>query len=306
MRLMLAALLVAFSAVHSYAFESRVLSFEYDGIDRGALIDAQTGLRGAPMLVVLHGGIAGPYWVRRQAQVTLASQGWVVAWPEAVDDWNDGRTNSRGRPYDDADDVGFLRRMIEILAEQGVVDPARVFFAGPSIGGVMTLRMLCEAPDLVAGAAVAIASFAESYSCPEGPPRPVLYIHGTDDGIMDPEGGRIGGWNPLIRDRGRVEPVERTMAKLAQRNGCTGLQEEALPDVYEPDGSTVRRRIYQGCAEPLVHFIVDGGGHTWPGSRRSPAATFVGETNQDFSATQTVQAFFQAIAAQRTAQGNSP
>jgi len=298
MRLLLASLLFAVATAHSHAFESRVLSFEHDGIGRGALIDAEAGIQNAPMLVVLHGGIAGPYWVRRQAQVTLANQGWVVAWPEAVDDWNDGRTNARGEPYDNADDIGFLRRMIEILADQGVVDPTKVFFAGPSIGGVMTLRMLCEAPDLVAGAAVAIASFAERYTCPDGPPKPVLYIHGTDDDIMDPDGGRIGGWNPLIRDRGRVEAVADTMAKLARRNECAGIREDALPDIYEPDGSTVRRQTYQGCAEPLIHFIVDGGGHTWPGSRRSPAATFVGETNQDFSATQTVQAFFQAVVAE--------
>jgi len=218
MRLLLAVLLTALFTTPVTAFESRVLSFEHDGIGRGALIDAQAGIQNAPMLVVLHGGIAGPYWVRRQAQVTLANEGWVVAWPEAVDDWNDGRTNAQGEPYDNADDIGFLRRMVEILADQGVVDPTKVFFAGPSIGGVMTLRMLCEAPDLVAGAAVAIASFAERYTCPDGPPKPVLYIHGTDDDIMDPTGGRIGGWNPLIRDRGRVEPVADTIAKLAERN----------------------------------------------------------------------------------------
>ena len=106
MRLLIAALMVALNSTASNAFESKILSFTYDGLQRGALIDAQTGVRNAPMLVVLHGGIAGPYWVRRQAQVTLAEQGWVVAWPEAVDDWNDGRTNSRGEPYDDADDAG--------------------------------------------------------------------------------------------------------------------------------------------------------------------------------------------------------
>lgn len=296
MRMLFAMLLLALCTTNAQAFDSSVLRFSHGGLQRGALIDAQKGVQNAPMLVVLHGGIAGPYWVRRQAEVTLANQGWVVAWPEAVEDWNDGRTNARGEPYDDADDIGFLRRMVEILAEKGVVDPSKVFFAGPSIGGVMTLRLLCEAPDIVAGAAVAIASFAERYTCPDGPPKPVLYIHGTDDDIMDPDGGRIGGWNPLIRDRGRVEPVASTVAKLARRNGCSGFEEQALPDVYEPDESTVRRQIYQDCKAPLIHFIVDGGGHTWPGSRRSPAASFVGETNQDFSATKTVQAFFQAIA----------
>ena len=296
MRLLLCALPLFLIVSHAAAFETRTLTLTHDGVSRGALIDAPSDARDAPMLVVLHGGIAGPYWVRRQARVTLASQGWVVAWPQAVDDWNDGRTDSDGEPYDTADDVGFLRRMVDVLSNDGMVDPSKVFFAGPSIGGVMVLRMLCEAPDLVAGAAVAIASFAERYDCPAGPARPVLYIHGTDDGIMLPDGGRIGGWNPLIRDRGRVEPVAQTLAKLAKRNGCGPVQEDVLPDVYPEDESTVRRRIYQDCEAPLVHFVVDGGGHTWPGARPSPMGAIVGETNQDFSATKTVQAFFQAIA----------
>ncbi|MEM9140664.1 MAG: hypothetical protein AAGB15_12635 [Pseudomonadota bacterium] len=296
MRILLCLLAALVIPATAGAFESRNLVLTHDGLERQVLIDAQRDVQAAPMLVVLHGGIAGPRFVRRRARVTLAREGWVVAWPYAVDDWNDGRVDSDGTPYDAADDVGFLRAMIADLAGRGMVDPNKVFFAGPSIGGVMTLRMLCEAPDLVAGAAVAIASFARGYTCPAGPPKPVLYIHGTDDGIMLPDGGRIGGWNPLVRDRGWVEPVADTVAKLARRNGCTGREETALADLDPDDDSTVRRQTYQGCAEPLVHFIVDGGGHTWPGAAASPMGRIVGATNKDFSATQAVQTFFQRIA----------
>lgn len=296
MRLLAACFLMLMMAVPAQAFESRNLTLTHDGLRRQVLIDAQRNVQSAPMLVVLHGGIAGPRFVRRRARVTLAREGWVVAWPYAVDDWNDGRVDSDGQPYDPADDVGFLRAMVEDLAQRGMVDPSKVFFAGPSIGGVMTLRMLCEAPDIVAGAAVAIASFAQGYDCPAGPPKPVLYIHGTDDDIMQPDGGRIGGWNPLIRDRGRVEPVADTVAKLARRNGCAGVEETPLANIAPDDESTVRRQTYQGCSQPLVHFIVDGGGHTWPGAAASPMGRIVGATNQDFSATKTVQSFFQAIA----------
>jgi len=298
MRLVLALLIFLGLWVPAGAVESRRLVLEHDGKTREALIDARRDVRAAPMLVVLHGGLAGPRTVRRRAGVSLAREGWVVAWPSALGDWNDGPTNRSGRPFDTADDIGFLRRMVAALADAGAVDPARVFFAGPSIGGVMVLRLLCDAPDLVAGAAVAIASFPRQSDCRPGPPRPVLYIHGTADEIMPPDGGRIGGWNPLIRERGSVEPVDTTLAKLARRNRCAGAEDVTLPDSTVQDGSTVVQRTYRGCAAPLVHYIVQGGGHTWPGAAPSRLGRIVGATNQDFSATRAVEAFFKALAGQ--------
>lgn len=296
MRLVFAALL-CFATATAAAFETREITLTHDGIRRAAILDAERGLRDAPVLVALHGGLAGPWTIRRKARVGLAREGWAVLWPYAVDDWNDGRTDWRGRPYDEADDIGFLRRLIGALAEAGTIDPKRVFFAGPSIGGVMVLRLLCDAPDLVAGAAVAIASFPEEFECREGPPRPVLYIHGTEDPLMPPDGGRIGGWNPLVRDRGHVEPVARTLERLAARNRCAGVQAEPLPDRAPGDESRVTLRTYRGCAAPLVHFVVEGGGHTWPGASPSGlGARIVGPTNQDFSATRVIERFFAGLA----------
>lgn len=278
------------------AVESRVIRLAHDGIERAALIDAKRGLRDAPVLIVLHGGIAGPRTIRRRAQVSLARQGWIVLWPEAVDDWNDGRTDRLGRAHDTADDIGFLRRLVNELAIGGAADPDRVFVAGPSIGGVMALRLLCDAPDFVAGVAVAIASLPAGRDCRPGPARPILYIHGTDDGIMPPEGGRIGGSSIFVRDRGRVGSVADTLDILAARNGCAGFRDARLPDRAPEDGSRVVLREYEGCDAPLVHYIVEGGGHTWPGSAGFGRA-LIGSTNQDFSATRAVEDFFKRFAA---------
>lgn len=290
------ALLFATSAA---AFDTRRLVIEHDGLQREAVVDVAPGVGNAPVLIALHGGLAGPLTIRRKARVTLAAQGWVVVWPSAIDDWNDGRTDDDGEPFDTADDIGYLRKLVQELADRGFADPDRVFFAGPSIGGVMVLRLLCEAPDLVAGAAIAIASFPDKADCPEGPAKPILYLHGTDDTLMPPGGGPVGGNSLFVRDRGRVEPVANTLGRLAARNGCDGFTETALPDRAPGDGSTVVRRDYQGCEAPLVHFVVEGGGHTWPGASPSGlGARIVGETNQDISATREIEAFFSDLAGQ--------
>ncbi|GMG83094.1 PHB depolymerase family esterase [Paralimibaculum aggregatum] len=298
----LLALLAALFAGPGGAVETRRVTLVHEGVAREALMDAPRNVRNAPVLVALHGGLAGPRTVRRKARVGLAREGWVVLWPaaRAEGDWNDGRTDHAGRPYDTADDIGFLRALIGRLAAAGRIDPSRVYFAGPSIGGMMVLRLLCEAPDLVAGAAVAIASFPWSYACPDGPPRPVLVIHGTDDTIVPPEGGRIGGWNPLIRDRGWVRPIAESLERLAARNRCAGYDVRPLPDRDPADGSTVELRTYRACAAPLLHYVVEGGGHTWPGARPSRLGTrIVGQTNRDFSATEAVERFFRTLAARQ-------
>jgi len=295
-------LLLALAAVPAGAVDTRYVTLEHDGLERRALMDVPSDARNAPVLVALHGGLAGPRSIRRRANVQLALEGWVVLWPYAVDDWNDGRTDWQGEPYDREDDIGFLRRLIGELAARGMVDPDRVYFAGPSIGGIMVLRLLCEAPEMVAGAAIAIASLPDPGRCRAGPPVPAMVIHGTEDPLIPPDGGRIGGWNPLVRDRGRVQPISSTLDALSRRNGCAAVEETAIPDRVEDDGSRVLLRRYEGCDAPLIHYVVEGGGHTWPGAPASGLGRrIVGETNRDISATREVEAFFRRLDARRRA-----
>jgi poly(3-hydroxybutyrate) depolymerase len=88
------------------------------------------------------------------------------------------------------------------------------------------------------------------------------------------------------------------MEVLAARNGCAGARETALPDRDPDDASRVLLRVYEGCDAPLVHYVVEGAGHTWPGSRRSGLGRrIVGETNRDISATRVIEDFFRGLAA---------
>lgn len=293
----LLALLLGTASQVSASIEDGRLSLRHDGRERSAIVDAAPGVSDAPLLIVLHGGIGSAAMVRRRARIGLAAQGWVVAFPEAVGDWNDGRVRPSGAPFSTVDDVGFLRALVDDLSGRGMVNREQVFVAGPSIGGMMALRVLCEAPDLVTAVTVAIASLPVGLDCPaDGPPRPTLVLHGTADTIVPEGGGRIGGESIFIRERGSVRPVDETMTLLAARNGCAGHSETALPDRDPDDGTRTIRRAYEGCEAPLVHYVVEGGGHTWPGDRPFRLGNrLVGATSQDFSATRTVERFFLAV-----------
>ena len=141
MRVLIALVTLLASTVAAQAVQTGRLVIEHDGIQREAVIDYDPSVADAPVLIALHGGLAGPMTVRRKARVSLAREGWVVVWPSAIDDWNDGRTTPEGEPYDSADDIGFLRKLIAELDARGFADPERVFFAGPSIGGIVSLTL---------------------------------------------------------------------------------------------------------------------------------------------------------------------
>lgn len=270
MRLILAALSIAV-ALPAAAQQS----FEHDGEARRYYLETPRGARPAPAIVVLHGGVRVPSRMRRVTEFTLHETGWAELYPVAKGEhWR-------------ADDLDFLRALVGRLAAEGLIDPARVYFAGASDGGALVLRILCEAPGLAAGAAVVSASLPADADCTDGPPVPTLLIHGTADPVLPFEGGETNGT--------RVLSARETAARLARRNGCGAFDAIPITDHYPGDGTRVRLHSYRGCTEPLRHYIVEGGGHTWPGNRVSRRVERrLGTTSRDISATFEIEDFFRA------------
>ncbi|TFG88101.1 MAG: hypothetical protein E4H18_02845 [Hyphomicrobiales bacterium] len=267
---------------------------KHDGETRRFYVELPAGPRNAPAIVVLHGGAGTPTKMRKITEFTLHERGWVEIYPEGIDrQWNDGRTVAGGRPLRDTDDLGFLRTMLNQLASEGVLDPTRVFFTGASNGGAVTLRIICQAPELVAGAAVVIMNQPVGMDCPDGPPVPLLFIQSADDPLVPFAGGPI----TALSDRGTVLSAGETLAHYAFRNHCGAWEEIAITDHFPGDGTLVRLHAYRDCAQPLRQFIIDGGGHTWPGNKNHRwVEKLLGRTSLDISATFEIEAFFTELA----------
>lgn len=293
MRQLLAALILVMSALPAVAGMRQI---EYGGETRRFYVEFPAGPRPAPAVVVLHGGAGTPNRMRRITNFALDERGWVEIYPEGIDrQWNDGRTGANGKPLRKTDDLGFLRAMLEQLASEGLIDPARVFFTGASNGGAMTLRVLCQAPELAAGAAVVIMNQPVGMDCPDGPPVPLMFILGAADPLVPFNGGPITVMGR--KDRGSVLPAGDTLARYALRNRCGAWEEIAITDHFPDDGTRVRLRVYRGCAQPLRQYIIDGGGHTWPGNRnRRWVQKLLGRTSRDISATFEIETFFTDLA----------
>ncbi len=83
--------------------------------------------------------------------------GYIVATAESnekfeVPSWNAGTCCGEAMTSN-SDDVGYFRKMIDILIEKYRVDESRIFATGWSNGGYMTYRLACELSDKIAGGA---------------------------------------------------------------------------------------------------------------------------------------------------------
>jgi polyhydroxybutyrate depolymerase len=243
-----------------------------------------TGRRG--LVLVFHGSRQSAEAHRRfseDALAPLAAEGAaVVVYLDGYrGNWNDARRQSsfparrRG-----VDDVAFARAVVERVAATHGIDPDHVVTVGYSNGGQMVLRLLHEAPELVAGAVVVAATMPvpEDFLAgePGAParPTPIALVHGTADRIVPFAGGRMRRWaEMLFRVGGRALSAPETASYLARRNGIEAeAQRSTVPRRPGSDGRTsVIRTLHAQEGRPSVTFYeVRGGGHTLPGPTAAP------------------------------------
>lgn len=215
----------------------------------------------APAVVVLHGALVSAEYTARWYGFAEAARrrGFAAVFPRGLRLlWNDGRKASLGSA---ADDVGFLKGLVRQLVARGTADPARIYLVGVSNGGMMALRMLCEAPDAFAGIATIIASMPEAVgsTCRSQRAMPVIMLNGTADPLIPYGGGEVGftGW------QGRVWPVERTAVFLAGRNGCTSASKATISGTRASGSMRIVRLVWRQCSseQGVTLYRVEGGGH---------------------------------------------
>jgi polyhydroxybutyrate depolymerase len=229
----------------------------------------------APLLVVLHGAFSTAREMERWSGFsTLADRdGFLVAYPEGgfslfgkLQHWNAGHCCGRAARVN-ANDGAFLDEVIRDASARHRVDPARVYLAGFSNGGMLVYRYGAERSERLAGMAVVAGAFAGRPDAdspawkPQPPARPVplLVLHGDEDRHVPMAGGR----SPAKRDSTReyastAEAVEFWRAA----NGC------ANPPKIEPlCGGRVERRLWRAPATgaDVALVTLHGWGHAWPG-----------------------------------------
>ena len=269
------------------------------GRDRSYRVHVPRGYDGetpAPVVLAFHGGGSNAQQMERYCGLSAKADkgGFVVAYPNGTArpesmtlTWNTGLALMYATRKK-IDDVAFTRLLLDDLESCVVVDRRRVFATGISNGAMMCYLLAEKLSDRIA----AIAPVAGTMAAPRHPPGrpvPVVHFHGTEDHHA-PIGGGIG---KRSRVRRRFPSADNTMAAWARINGCPGEPKTTpLPDVAN-DGMRVTHKAYgpgkNGAAVEL--YVIDGGGHTWPGAA-SDLRGLLGPTTRDISANDVMWEFF--------------
>jgi polyhydroxybutyrate depolymerase len=191
--------------------------------------------------------------------------------------------------------VAFLKVMVQNLIRQGLADRERIYLTGASNGGMMSLRMGCEAAELFAGIAPVIANLPTDIagSCKPRRPTPMLMINGTADPLV-PWGGGVG----FGGRRRNVLSTEETIAIWRRANGCSENATPAKPPAKQDvDQSRAEVLLYKDCRSgaPVAVVRIEGGGHRIPGREDRPHPVIdrvLGSKNHDFEAAELVWQFF--------------
>jgi polyhydroxybutyrate depolymerase len=260
--------------------------------------------RPAPLVIVLHGNTQTGADMRTRTSWSLVAnrERFGVIYPDGLNRaWADLRPDSKraGRPPPaGTDDAAFIARLIEKHVADGFADPKRVYVAGLSNGGAMTMTLVCARPELFAAAASVIMNLTDESAgrCHPSQPVPMLMMNGTADPMIPFEGGKGASHYA-------VEGFWSTQATLAFWRRVNGCQTEdttvtEFSDRDPTDQSTVTR-IDSDCPQgrDVVLYRVNGGGHRMPGAfsdARFPriATAFLGPQNHDIDGAETIWAFF--------------
>jgi poly(3-hydroxybutyrate) depolymerase len=156
------------------------------------------------------------------------------------------------------DDVAFLKALVADLVRRGISDPKRIYLAGLSNGGFMTLRMICADAGLMAAAALLVTGMLDPVGadCRPAKPVPVLMVSGTADQTIPFAGGPV---QPSVAGL-NVWSAERLTAFLRERNGCSESADVSdLPNAGR--NRLVLFRWTRCSGAPVESYRVMGGNH---------------------------------------------
>ena len=248
-----------------------------------------------PLLVALHGGLgtSSQFEANSGFDELAESNGFIVVYPDGVGNQPDGTGYQAwnggyccGVPQtQNIDDVGFIRDLIDSLSVRYAVDPAKVFVAGHSNGGILAYRLACE----LAGRIAAIGLQAGSNifdGCAPTLPVSVLHIHGTADTNLPINGGRGTGVSATVW----VSALSAVQA-MAAVDGCSS-QSTASKSATDPN-VTASTWTKSGTNIQVRFVTVSSAAHAWMGhvSQTPGSASLVGVPYMNFDSSRAIWSF---------------
>ena len=265
-------IILVFVLFYSYnKAQAQYIEFEHDGIDRQYIYYEPVDLNEQmPLVIVMHGFGGDANDIRNYSEMNqFANQyGFAVCYPRGTTDsegyrfWNVGYAFHQNETIDD---VGFLTELVGYLQLTHGLNPDYTFATGMSNGGDMCYMLACQAYDTFKAVAPVAGMILQDIldECDNSPPIPLFEIHGSQDSVTPISGdpNNNDGW-------GAYPSIPFTIDYFSEKNECTTMVTETLPNTDTSDGSYVlSEKHLNGINNNEVWFYkVVGGGHDWPGA----------------------------------------
>ncbi|GII55466.1 hydrolase [Planotetraspora thailandica] len=250
------------------------------GVTRSYVLHLPAGYRPTkktPLVMAFHGRKGSGQQIEGFSGISALDA--IAVYPQGLIGEGD-HTAWQGAPYaSGADDVLFVSDLLNELQSTLCVDPARIYVTGKSNGGGFAGVLACRLSRRIAAAAPVSGAFyqAGEENCAPRRAVPILDFHGTADSIVDYLGEPEDG----------LPPVFDWTAAWAKRDGC----DDTAQTIVAKDDITAFQ--WTGCRahSEVVHYRIEGGGHTWPGEL---ADSGPGHVTKTISATAVMWDFFKA------------
>ena len=246
-----------------------------------------------PLMFALHGGVGDMNTQSNDKyyhQITKSeSANYVIVFPNGyspfqsgkIATWNAGACCGPARD-NKADDVKFIKMIIDQLKKQLNIDASKIFSNGMSNGGMMSYRLACELSDVFKGIA-AVAGTDNTLECNPKNPISILHIHAENDDHVLFNGG-LGPKALNSKAETTFNSVSDTIKKWVKINHCPEKAERILNvdgaycDLYSPCKNNTQVKL---C-------VTKTGGHSWPGGEKPRGTT---ESSKAISATDEIWSF---------------
>ena len=263
-----------------------------DGYTRTYALYRPTGwdkIKKMPLVLLLHGA-GGDAEMMEQLTGFMAiaeREKFMLAYPEGMSQqWNDGRGRN-----ENINDVEFIRALIGFLKNEYNIDSNKVYVAGMSNGGFMTMRLACELSDKIAAVAAVAATVDSALDshCQTEKPMPVMLIIGDKDKLVPVNGGVVSRLPKSV-----LLSHHSIVQNWVRRNGCNMQPVITTLPMVKHDNTTATKTVYSGGRNntEVISYVIGNGGHTWPGGYQYLPAMLVGKTTQDLNASEVIWEFF--------------
>ncbi|SVC08013.1 uncharacterized protein METZ01_LOCUS260867, partial [marine metagenome] len=204
---------------------------EHNGISRSYLIyvpENYSGQEPVPLLFNFHGwgsNATDQHFYANFRNLADGNDQFVLVVPEGT--LLDGKTHWAVGSWtidSTADDIGFVKTLIDVVSSDYLIDATRVYATGMSNGGYMSYHLACNLSHRIAAIASVTGSMSfETFDgCQPAQPTSVLQIHGTADSVVPINGDT---W---------TKPIDDVIDYWVTYNGCDIEPViTAVPDINE-------------------------------------------------------------------------